>query len=209
MGRHDLKAGARFRRVVIAAGVVVVACAVLALIPGTAAPAAVAWPAQAGLRLSVDRQLAIGDGTVVLSVRLPWQGALTVTQASGGPILLQPLHQRVGTAGSLTLVLKPTAAGQTLERQGGSIHLTALLTFRPADGGTITRLIPIAFERGLEAPGERAEDPSSGLAKVLALHAEELVATGALERGRSQVLAEFDEALAAVYADPEVSGGDA
>jgi hypothetical protein len=146
MGRHDLKAGARFRRVVIAPAVVVVACAVLALISGTAAPAAVAGPAQAGLRLSVDRQLTVGDGTALLSVRLPGRGTLTATQASGGPVLLQPLHQRVGKAGSLTLVLKPTAAGQTLERQGRSIHLTALLTFRPANGGTITRLIPIVFD---------------------------------------------------------------
>lgn len=146
MSGHDLGAIARLRRTLIALAMAVLGCGALALGSGATAAAARAVPAHAGLGLSVVGQLTVGDGTAVLSVRLPGRGTLTVTQAGADRSQFQPLQQRVGEAGSLTLVLTPTAAGQALERQGGSIHLTALLTFRPADGGTITSLIPIVFD---------------------------------------------------------------
>jgi hypothetical protein len=102
--------------------------------------------APAGLRLSVRRPRAIGDGTAVLSIQLPGRGTLTVTQAGGRPGLLARLREHAGEAGSVTLILKPTAAARRLEREGHRVHVTAHLTFIRVTGAKITRLIPIVFD---------------------------------------------------------------
>ena len=117
------------------------------------ATAAVTVHARAGARLRIGGMRSIGDGTAVLSLRLPGSGMLTVAPA-GRHAYLRTLREHVSAGRPVTLILRPTDAARRLELDGRRVDAGARLTLKLVTGARITRnLPPVVFDIATCAPG--------------------------------------------------------
>lgn len=98
---------------------------------------------------SLGRTRMLPNGSARLDVRVPGPGALsaenahTAGKAKRRPALITHTRKRARTAGTVTLILRPTTAAKRRLRRGSTVQARVKVTFKPTGGIARSKTTPI------------------------------------------------------------------
>jgi len=114
--------------------------------PTSAPGAGVAAPAPMGTMSAARRARGSAARGAVLRVRVPAAGTLRVRPAAGRRAL-RTTRRAVGSAGSLSLRVRPSRSGRAVIARRGRLRVRALLAFTPVGGRTQTSNVLVTLRR--------------------------------------------------------------